>query len=159
MNLLKLLCGIFLATQLIACGGGSGTALGALVGAATPSSKSNEPPMANAGITQNVSLGFVGGVASKVVTLDGTGSTDPENNPLTFAWTLTKPVGSAAVLSSATDAKPTFTADIAGPYTATLTVTDNGGLASKAPSIVTIVASITNSAPVANAGVKQFVVI
>jgi len=158
MNLLKLLCGIFLATQLIACGGGSGAALGALVGAATPSSKSNEPPMANAGITQNVSLGFVGGVASKVVTLDGTGSTDPENNPLTFAWTLNKPVGSAAVLSSATDAKPTFTADIAGPYTATLTVTDNGGLASKAPSVVTIVASITNSAPVANAGVKQFVV-
>jgi len=158
MNLLKLLCGIFLATQLIACGGGSGAALGALVGAATPSSKSNEPPIANAGITQNVSLGFVGGVASKVVTLDGTGSTDPENNPLTFAWTLTKPTGSAAVLSSATDAKPTFTADIAGPYTATLTVTDNGGLASKAPSVVTIVASITNSAPVANAGVKQFVV-
>jgi hypothetical protein len=158
MNLLKFLCGIFLATQLIACGGGSGAALGALVGAATPSSKSNEPPMANAGITQNVSLGFVGGVASKVVTLDGTGSTDPENNPLTFAWTLTKPTGSAAVLSSTTDAKPTFTADIAGPYTATLTVTDSGGLASKAPSVVTIVASITNSKPVANAGAKQFVV-
>jgi len=103
----------------------------------------------------------VGGVASKVVKLDGTGSTDPEKNyPLTTTWTLTKPTGSAAVLvvSSTTDLVPTFTADIAGQYTATLTVKDSGGLASKAESVVTIVASITNSPPVANAGAKQFVV-
>ena len=80
MNLFKFLSAIFLATQLIACGGGSGATFGALVGAVTPSSSVNEAPIANAGITQNVSLGFVGGVASKVVTLDGTGSTDPNNN-------------------------------------------------------------------------------
>jgi hypothetical protein len=122
------------------------------------STSANKPPVANAGITQNVSLGFVGGVASKVVTLDGTGSSDPEQNyPLTYAWTLTKPSGSAAVLSSATDIKPTFTADIVGTYTAKLTVKDSGGLAGEAESVVTIVASISNSAPVANAGVKQFV--
>ena len=158
MNLFKLLSAIFLATQLIACGGGSGAALGALVGAVTPSSTANDAPVANAGITQNVSLGFVGGVASKVVTLDGTGSTDPNNNPLTFAWTLTKPTGSASVLSNATDAKPTFTADVVGTYTAQLIVKDSGNLESKVPSVVTIVASISNSAPVANAGSKQFVV-
>jgi hypothetical protein len=158
MNLFKLLSAIFLATQLIACGGGSGAALGALVGAVTPSSTANDAPIANAGITQNVSLGFVGGVASKVVTLDGTGSTDPNNNPLTFAWTLTRPTGSAAVLSSATDAKPTFTADVVGTYTAQVIVKDSGNLESKVPSVVTIVASISNSAPVANAGSKQFVV-
>ena len=158
MNLFKLLSAIFLATQLIACGGGSGAALGALVGAVTPSSTVNDAPIANAGMTQNVSLGFVGGVASKVVTLDGTGSTDPNNNPLTFAWTLTRPTGSAAVLSSATDAKPTFTADVVGTYTAQVIVKDSGNLESKVPSVVTIVASISNSAPVANAGSKQFVV-
>jgi len=158
MNLFKLLSAIFLATQLIACGGGSGAALGALVGAVTPSSTANDAPVANAGMTQNVSLGFVGGVASKVVTLDGTGSTDPNNNPLTFAWTLTKPTGSASVLSNATDAKPTFTADVVGTYTAQLIVKDSGNLESKVPSVVTIVASISNSAPVANAGSKQFVV-
>ena len=158
MNLFKFFSAIMLATQLIACGGGGGAALGALVGAINSNSPGNEAPIANAGITQNVSLGFVGGVASKLVTLDGTGSTDPNNNPLTFAWTLTKPAGSAAVLSSATAPKPTFTADMVGTYTATLLVKDDANLESKASSVVTIVASISNSAPVANAGAKQFVV-
>jgi hypothetical protein len=158
MNLFKLLSAIFLATQLIACGGGGGAAFGALVGALSPSSTVNEAPVANAGITQNVTLGFVGGVTSKTVTLDGTGSTDPNNNPLTFAWSLTKPAGSTAVLSSSTSPKPTFTADLVGTYTATLVVKDDSNLESKAPSIVTIVASISNSLPIANAGVKQFVV-
>jgi chitinase len=158
MNLLKFISVTILATQLIACGGGGGVALGALVGALSPNSSVNEAPIANAGITQNVTLGFVGGVSSKVVTLDGTGSTDPNNNPLTFAWSLTKPAGSAAVLSSPTSPKPTFTADIVGTYTATLIVKDDGTLESKVPSIVTIVASVSNSAPVANAGGKQFVV-
>ena len=159
MNLFKFLSAFLVATQLIACGGGGSAVLGILPGALNTSTPANELPTANAGITQNVSLGFVGGVASKVVTLDGTGSSDPEKNyPLTYAWTLTKPAGSVAVLSSASEVKPTFTADIAGTYTATLTVKDSGGLASKDPSVVTIVASITNSAPVANAGVKQFVV-
>ena len=58
----------------------------------------NLPPIANAGTSQNVSIGFVGGAASKVVTLDGTGSLDPDFDALTFAWTLTKPIGSSAVL-------------------------------------------------------------
>ena len=159
MNLFKFFSAVVLATQLIACGGGGSAVLGVLPGALNSSSSVNKPPVANAGITQNVSLGFVGGVASKLVTLDGTGSSDPEQNyPLTYAWTLTKPAGSAAVLSSATDVKPTFTADVVGTYTAKLTVKDSGGLAGEAESIVTIVASITNSTPVANAGAKQFVV-
>jgi hypothetical protein len=158
MNLFKFLSAIFLATQLIACGGG-GAALGVIAGAFNTSSPANDPPIANAGITQNVSLGFVGGLASKVVTLDGTGSSDPNNNILTFAWTLlTRPTGSAAVLSSATEPKPTFTADKEGTYTAQLIVKDSGNLVSVAPSVVTIVASISNSIPVANAGAKQFVV-
>ena len=158
MNLFKFLSAIVLATQLIACGGGGSAVFGALPAALSPSTPGNEPPTANAGITQNVSLGFVGGVASKVVTLDGTGSSDPEQNyPLTYTWTLTKPTGSAAVLSSTADVKPTFTADIAGQYTAKLTVKDSGGLASIAEASVIIVASITNSKPVANAGAKQFV--
>ena len=159
MNLFKSLSAIVLATQLIACGGGGSAVFGALPAALSPSTPGNEPPTANAGITQNVSLGFVGGVASKVVTLDGTGSSDPEQNyPLTYTWTLTKPTGSAAVLSSTTDVKPTFTADIAGQYTAKLTVKDSGGLASIAESVVTIVASITNSVPIAIAGPDQNVV-
>lgn len=162
MNLFKILSAIFLATQLIACGGGSGAALGALVAAVTPSSPANEAPIANAGITQNVSLGFVGGVASKVVTLNGIDSSDPNSNSLTFAWTLlTKPPGSVAVLSNPTDPKPTFTADVTGTYKAQLIVKDSGGLVSNVnalSSVVTIVASISNSMPVAIVGRDQNVV-
>ena len=158
MNLFKFLSAIFLATQLIACGGGGGAALGVLAGAFNTSSSENYPPIANAGITQNVSLGFVGGLSSKVVTLDGTGSSDPNNEVLTFAWTLlTRPTGSAAVLSGATGPKSTFIADKEGTYIAQLIVKDSGNLVSISPP-VTIFASTSNSVPVANAGAKQFVV-
>jgi hypothetical protein len=157
MNLFKFLSAIILATQLIACGGGGSAVLGVLPGALNSSSPVTEPPIANAGITQNVSLGFVSGVASKLVTLDGLGSSGPNSNSgLSFAWTLTKPTDSTAVLSSATEPRPTFTADKVGTYTAQLIV-KSGNLESK-PSVVTIVASITNSVPIAIAGPDQNVV-
>ena len=163
MNFFKILSAIFLATQLIACGGGGSAVFGALPEALNPSTPNNAtPPIANAGITQNVSLGVVGVVSSKVVKLKGTGSTIPDSNGLTATWTLTKPIGSAAVIvmSGANDLVPTFTADIAGTYTAKLSLKDSRGLVSldTPESVVTIVASITNSMPVANAGPKQFVV-
>jgi hypothetical protein len=163
MNLFKILSAIFLATQLIACGGGGSAIFGALPEVLNPSTPNNAtPPIANAGITQNVSLGVVSGVSSKAVKLNGTGSTIPDSVGLTATWTLTKPIGSAAVLvmSGANDLAPTFTADIAGTYTAKLSLKDSRGLVSldTPESVVTIVASITNSKPVANAGVDQFVV-
>jgi hypothetical protein len=89
------------------CGGGGG---GGADG--TP------PPVANAGSAQSV-------VAGSVVTLDGSRSTDADRDSLTFAWTLTsKPAGSSASLSGATSASPSFTADVAGTYTASLVVND-----------------------------------
>ena len=162
MSLFKILSAIFLATQLIACGGGGSAVFGALPEVLNPSTPNNAtPPIANAGITQNVSLGVVGGVSAKAVKLKGTG-TIPDSNGLTATWTLTKPIGSAAVLvmSGANDLEPTFTADIPGIYTAKLSLKDSRGLVSldTPESVVTIVASITNSMPVANAGAKQFVV-
>ena len=78
----------------------------------------NAAPVANAGVAQNV-------IAGSVVTLDGSASSDTNVDTLTYAWTLTsKPAGSTATLSSATSAKPTFTADVAGIYVASLTVND-----------------------------------
>ena len=157
MNLFKFFSAVVLATQLIACGGGGSAVLGVLPGALNSSSPVTEPPIANAGITQNVSLGFVSGVASKLVTLDGLGSSGPNSNSgLSFAWTLTKPTDSTAVLSNATEPRPTFTADKVGTYTAQLIV-KSGNLESK-PSVVTIVASNINSAPVAVVGRDQNVV-
>ena len=113
-------------------------------------SGSNSAPVANAGTAQSVST-------AAVVTLNGTGSTDANGDTLTYRWTLTsKPTSSTAALSSATVASPTFTADLAGSYVASLVVND-GKVDSTNTSTVTITASAANSAPVANAGPVQTV--
>jgi hypothetical protein len=78
----------------------------------------NEGPVANAGPDQTV------GVGDRVV-LNGSGSYDPDGDPLEFTWTLTAtPSGSSAALDSTTTALPQFTADQAGVYVIELTVSD-----------------------------------
>ena len=105
----------------------------------------NAAPIANAGSAQNV-------VAGTLVTLDGSASTDADGDALTYAWTLTaKPAGSMAALSSTALAKPTFTADLAGTYVATLVVND-GKLNSTNTSSVGI-----NATPVNVIGPGQFI--
>lgn len=108
---------------------------------------SNTAPVAKAGADQNV-------VTGATVTLDGTASSDADSDTLTYAWTLTsKPAGSAASLSSGSVVRPTFVADMAGVYTASLTVND--GKANSEAASVTITATTANAAPMANAGVNQ----
>jgi hypothetical protein len=103
----------------------------------------NTAPVAVAGAGQTVNT-------TDVVTLDGSGSFDPNGNPITYAWTLTtKPAESTATLTGATTVSPTFTADLTGTYVATLVVSD--GTLNSAPSTVTVLATI----PVANAGPDQ----
>ena len=76
----------------------------------------NVAPVANAGPDQ-------GGIApGTLVTLNGSGSSDANGDPLTYSWSLSKPAGSAAVLSSTTSVSPTFTVDLAGTYVAQLIV-------------------------------------
>ena len=90
--------------------------------------KPNAAPVANAGADQSV-------VFNAAVTLDGSTSADANSDPLTYSWTLTsKPAGSSASLVNPTSAKPTFTADSAGSYVATLTVND-GNISSAADSV------------------------
>jgi uncharacterized protein involved in type VI secretion and phage assembly len=112
--------------------------------------RANAAPLANAGTAQSVVIG-------NSVTLDGSASSDANGDALTYNWSLTsKPTGSTASLSSATSARPTFTADVAGTYVASLSVND--GQVSSNPATVSITASRANAAPVANAGTAQSVV-
>lgn len=144
MTVLKLLAVIVTSSVLTGCGGG-GSSNETLT---TPST--NTAPVANAGIPQSLMTG-------SAVLLDGSGSTDANNDTLTYNWSLTtKPAGSTANLSSSTAVKPTFTADRPGTYTATLTVND--GQSNSNPVTVTITAAQNNAAPIANAGNNQNVV-
>ncbi|WP_038004262.1 PKD domain-containing protein, partial [Teredinibacter turnerae] len=71
-------------------------------------STANSAPVANAGTDQNIATG-------SVVTLNGTASSDADGDTLSYQWSLTSvPSGSAAALSNATGASPTFTADTDG---------------------------------------------
>ena len=107
----------------------------------------NDPPTADAGPDQAVAK-------NDTVTLDGSGSSDPENDDLTYSWSLTSvPGGSGAVLSSTTAESPTFVADLEGDYVAELVVND--GTSDSAADSVTITTS--NTAPTADAGPDQSV--
>jgi hypothetical protein len=93
------------------------------------SSVVNEPPVADAGLPQSVFTG-------SLVTLDGTGSYDPEGVPLDFDWVITQaPVGSTAVLSDPAAEQPTITPDIEGDFVFELTVSDGSLFATAAVTI------------------------
>jgi len=85
----------------------------------------NIPPIANAGPDQSIH-------ANGLVTLDGSGSSDPDGNPITYAWSfLSRPPGSSAAFSNPAAVNPTFVADQPGDYVIQLIVTDSLGAASQ----------------------------
>ena len=116
-------------------------------------------PVASAGPDQTPGRG-------RVVTLDGSGSSDPDTDPITYAWVQVDGAGVPldsgdpfhVTLSSATAQKPTFTAPIIiGTPVAlhfALRVTDVPyGLVSGADTVdITL---LENQAPVADAGAAQ----
>ena len=80
-----------------------------------------------------------------MVQLIGDGSSDPDGDALTYAWSLTDPNGVPAALSNPTAANPTFTPTQTGDYTAELVVSDFE--LDSAPSAVVIAAAVTANAP------------
>ena len=106
----------------------SGTAVAATV---------NQPPVAEAGAAQSVTT-------STEVTLDGSGSSDPESGVLTYLWTHTSTDGDTPAtvipLTNADTATATFTApDTAGELIFTLTVTDDAATPASHSDTVTII--------------------
>lgn len=96
----------------------------------------NQPPVADAGPDQTVVFG-------SLVTLDGSGSYDPDGDPITYRWTRT--AGPVVTLKDATTAKATFTAPgSATVLTFALTVTDSHGGRDTASVTVTVQGSVTH---------------
>ena len=107
-------------------------------------STENSPPVADAGPDQTARVGAT-------VTLDGSGSSDADGDPLTFEWSLLEvPSGSAATLSDPSAVHPTLVLDRPGVYVAQLLVSD--GVAEHSD---TVTITTENSPPVANAGPDQ----
>lgn len=91
------------------------------------------------------------------VTLDGTGSSDIDGDILSYQWSIiSKPEGSNATLLDSHTATPTLMPDIPGDYVLQLIVTDAWGAVSEP---VTVTISTTNTAPVADAGMDQSIIV
>jgi hypothetical protein len=88
----------------------------------------NQTPMANAG--GDVVVECEGSSGNQVI-LDGSGSSDPDNDPLTYSWTGPFPEGSGTV----TGVSPTVTLPLG---TSTITLVVNDGTVDSAPDDVAI---------------------
>jgi len=70
----------------------------------------NSRPVANAGTNQTVLLG-------ELIQLDGTASSDADNDPITYAWSvISQPEGSTATLDNPSSNTPSITPDETGLY-------------------------------------------
>lgn len=104
----------------------------------------NLPPVAVAGSAQIVNAGTA-------VILDGSQSSDPESQPLMFAWTQT--AGPHVTLNTPTSATPNFTApQVAQNTVLTFQLVVNDGTLNSAPSTVNVTVRHVNL-PMAHAGI------
>lgn len=109
-------------------------------------STGNGAPVADAG--ENLAITQVG----TTVALSGSGSYDPDGDPLLYQWTfIQKPAGSSSDLVNASSAQASFTPDMYGDYIVSLMVSD--AWAAGTPDEILV--GFTNLAPHANAGNSQ----
>jgi hypothetical protein len=110
-------------------------------------STENTPPVAKAGLDQEVNVG-------QVVQLDGSASFDVDGDRLCHHWSFTsRPGGSTATLPGTCEVRPSFIADQPGTYLVQLLVDD--GHADSEPDTVILTIIPNNVRPVADAGPNQ----
>ena len=139
---------VFVIFQLAACGGTGNTSGG---------DGGNRAPTADAGGDRDIAV-------DTLVTLDGSGSSDPDTDALSYRWTLfSKPANSNASLIDSNRVTPSFTTDVAGDYVIQLIVND--GSADSLVDFVTVTASSQgtgssgNRLPDADAGIDRVVTV
>jgi len=102
---------------------------------ATPGARNsvtNSPPIANAGLNQTALHGYE-------VQLDGSASSDPDGDPLSYTWSFTsRPIGSTSFFSDPIAVNPTFIPDIDGVYRVELIVGDDYGGSNVAQVIIDV---------------------
>ena len=133
----SILVAVLLSFILSACGGG-GSSSG---GVTNPSSStpSNSTPTSNAGTDQS-------GRTTTTVSLDGSASTDPDGDVVTYSWIIqTKPDGSTASISDETSVTPSIVLDLDGQYEIELSVSDGSATSTDSVNITAITPSIVVS--------------
>jgi hypothetical protein len=136
---------IFVAALALAgCGGGGGASQ-----TPPPPPAANNPPSVVmtmlSGVRRNSTTGATLATLGASIELSSTGTSDPDGDSLTLAWSIvSKPTGSAALLSSASGSGSNFTPDKLGDYVVSLTASDGKGGVSERR--VTITAD--NQAPI-----------
>jgi len=107
----------------------------------------NRVPVADAGQVQDIDEG-------KLVTLDGTGSSDEDGDALAFIWKQIS--GPTIALNNATMARPTFLApELAVSATLTFELVVSDGQTESGADSVTITVNHVNKTPTADAGPDQ----
>lgn len=111
--------GIFL-TLLVLLAGCEGEGTGLPDGFVPNTSPDNQQPVAEAGPDAT-------GVVGRTVLLDGSASSDPDNDVLLMQWLLeSSPSGSQADIQDPNDTVARFVPDVTGTYVISLGVTDGG---------------------------------
>jgi len=96
------------------------------------------PPTADAGSYQTVPAGGS-------VELDGSGSSDPDGDAITYHWSfLSFPAGSNPSFTDPADPRPTFNADLPGVYVIELAVYDGGYASLRDSATVTAVSELAD---------------
>ena len=93
----------------------------------------NNPPLADAGPDQKAEW------AGEALTLDGSRSSDPDGDELSFGWTQVS--GPAATIENAAMSVASFTPSVVGAYVFRLGVTDTGGATSSDDVVITVVSA------------------